>query len=69
MALEVIEMAQNDERSDMADIHLVYNIVIEPNLKDAELQKEFGCAEPTNIVGLLFRAGEIGALSESVQKD
>lgn len=42
-----------------ADIFLMYNIVTEPNLKDAELQKEFGCVEPTDIVEKVFSPGEI----------
>jgi len=28
------------------DIFLVYNSIIEPNFKDTELHKEFGCVEP-----------------------
>lgn len=39
--------------------YMVYNCVREPNLKDAELRKEFGCTEPTDIVDILFSAGEI----------
>jgi hypothetical protein len=63
IVLEALEMGQDDTRSDMADVYVVYHCVIEPNLKDARLQKEFGCAEPTDIVGMIFRAGEIGAIS------
>lgn len=63
IALEALEMAQDDTRSAMADIHVVYHSVIEPNLKDPKLQQEFGCAEPTDIVTLIFRPGEISAIS------
>lgn len=63
LALEAIEMASDDTRSDKADAHVVYNCVIEPNLKDASLQKEFGCVEPTDIVDMIFRPGEIAAIS------
>lgn len=63
LALEAIEMAQDDSRSDIADPHLLYHTVIEPNLKDAELQKAFGCAEPMDIVDMIFRPGEIGSIA------
>jgi hypothetical protein len=63
LAIEALEMAQDDVRSDKADPHIVYHCVIEPNLKDAELQKAFGCVEPTDIVGMIFRPGEIAAIS------
>ncbi|MBU7320275.1 phage tail assembly chaperone [Paenibacillus oleatilyticus] len=62
LALEAIEMAQG-EKSDMADIHITYHCVVEPNLKDTTLQMEFGCVEPTDIVGYIFRPGEISAVS------
>ncbi len=41
------------------DKYMVYNSVKEPNLKDAKLREEFGCIEPTDIVDMLFDAGEI----------
>jgi len=61
LALEALEMAQSE--SDRADKHVVYHCVVEPNLKDPELQKAFGCAEPTDIVDMIFRPGEIAAIS------
>lgn len=63
VALEILEMAKDDEKREMADVHLVYHCVTEPNLKDEELQKQFGCVEPTDIVHDLFRIGEIAAIS------
>ncbi|BBI32488.1 phage tail assembly chaperone [Cohnella abietis] len=62
IALEGVEMAQGD-RADYADVHIAYHSVIDPNLRDPELQKAFGCSEPTDIVNLIFRAGEITAIS------
>lgn len=64
IALESLEMAQND--AEMADIYMVYNSVIEPNLKDSQLHSEFECKEPTDIVKMIFRAGEITAISGHV---
>jgi hypothetical protein len=60
---EVFMMAQDPDRGDRSDAHMVYNCVIEPNLKDQELQKEFGCVEPTDIVDMLFKPGEAAAIS------
>lgn len=63
LALEALEMAHDDSRSEIADPHLVYHCMIEPNLKDAELQKAFGCTEPLDIVDMIFSPGEIGAIA------
>jgi len=41
------------------DDYLVYECVKEPNLKDKELQKEFGCVQPLDIVSKIFLPGEI----------
>lgn len=61
---EVFSMAKDEEQSEYADIYMVYSTVIEPNLKDAELQKAFGCKEPMAIVEKLFEPGEISQLSQ-----
>lgn len=59
----VIE-AQGIKEEGGSDIFLIYNIVTEPNLRDAELQKEFGCVEPTDIVEKLFSPGEIVSIAQ-----
>lgn len=61
--LEVLEMANDNTRSDKADAHVVYHCVQEPNLKDTGLQKEFGCVEPVDIVDMIFKPGEVTAIS------
>jgi len=63
LCIETLEMVQDEARSEMADPYLVYHSVIEPNLKDSKLQEEFGCVQPTDIVEMLFRPGEISAIS------
>jgi hypothetical protein len=60
---ETFEMAQDPTRSDKSDAYMVYNCVIEPNLKDKDLQKEFGCVEPTDIVDMIFKPGETASIS------
>lgn len=64
LCLEVMQMSQDDNQATKADVFLVYNIVVEPNLKDAQLQKEFGCVEPTDIVEKIFEAGEVAHISQ-----
>jgi len=54
-----------DSDDDM-DEYLLYQCVIEPNLKDANLHKEFGCVEPTEIVNILFEQGEIKQISREI---
>ncbi|QMV43743.1 phage tail assembly chaperone [Cohnella cholangitidis] len=63
LCLEVLAMAQDDSKEDKADLHMAYNCIVEPNLKDPGLQKEFGCVEPYDIVEKLFETGEIGSIS------
>lgn len=58
LCFDALEMDQN------GDSYLVYNCVVEPNLKDGELQKEFGCVSPMDIVELLFEPGEISAIAK-----
>ena len=62
LCAESLEMLHLGDAS-RADAHMTYNCVVEPNLKDTQLQKEFGCVEPTEIVDLLFKAGEVAAIS------
>lgn len=48
---------------DDADRYMVLQSVIEPNLKDGELQKEYGVTEPMDIVDVLFLPGEVKQIS------
>lgn len=45
------------------DTYLIYECVVEPNLKSQELQEAFGCVEPMEIVEKIFEAGEIPKVS------
>ena len=38
------------------------------NLKDKDLQKAYNCIEPTDIIGKLFKAGEIGNIATAIMK-
>lgn len=49
--------------SSEADIFVVYECVVNPNLKDPKLQKEFECVEPVDIVNKIFDSGEIASIA------
>lgn len=63
LCMEAIAMGRNPETSESADKFLVYSVMKEPNLKDAELQKKYGCIEPYDIVDEIFEIGEITELA------
>lgn len=46
-----------------ANKFVILNCCVEPNLKDSQLQKEFGCGEPLDIVAQIFQVGEISKLA------
>lgn len=56
------------EMKEEGDPYLVYNVVVEPNLKDAELQKAYGCVEPTDIVYKIFDEGTIAGIAKASLK-
>ena len=61
LLLESLDIASEDAHE--GDIHLIYNSVIEPNLKSEELQESYGVARPVEIVDELFDLGEIKAVA------
>lgn len=63
LCLECIEMAHDPEREGLADIHMVYNTITEPNLKDPELHKAYECKEPYDIIEKIFEPGEISSIA------
>lgn len=63
LCLECINMVQDERQQEKADIHMVYNIVVEPNLKDSNLHKAYECVEPIDIVEKIFESGEIAQIS------
>ena len=48
------------------DKYLILQTVVEPNLKNKELQRAYGCTEPLDIVEKLFKPGEVYALSKKI---
>lgn len=68
LVLDTMDIAKNDEGEDKSDEYFVYNIMTEPNLKDKELQKAYGCVEPTDIVSKIFEFGEISSIAAAGMK-
>lgn len=64
LCVDTMRMARDESNDTDADVYMVYNTIVEPDLKDPALQKEFSCVLPTDIVSKIFEAGEIGQLSE-----
>lgn len=64
LVLEAISMDDDQEQKENADPFFVYNIVVDPNLKDQELLSAYGCVEPLDIVTKLFEPGEIVQIAQ-----
>ena len=68
LVLDTTELANDKQFEGNSDEFFVYNIIVEPNLKDKELQKAYGCAEPTDIVSKVFEVGEITSIAQAGMK-
>ena len=69
LCVESQQMANDENTATQANVHLVYNTIVEPNLKDSELQQTFECIEPTDIVDKIFSPGEIALLADLALKE
>jgi hypothetical protein len=65
LCIESFQMAHDPNQVEKADAYIVYNVVAEPDLKDLQLQKEFSCVEPMDIVEKLFEPGEIALIAQA----
>ena len=52
-------LARDAQEMDNGDAYMVYSCVVEPCLKSKELQTEFCCVDPMEIVEKVFETGEI----------
>lgn len=64
--MDLIIEAQNMESN--SDQYIIYESFVSPNLKDKELQKEFECTEPTEIVNKIFKIGEISYIGKAIME-
>lgn len=62
MVLEAMDM-ENEEDGDR---YLVYNCVVDPNLKDKDLQNAYKTISPLEIVDKIFDPGEIANISKEI---
>lgn len=60
----VLESLNMDEAE--ADKYLVYNSVVEPNLKDTNLREAYGVIAPLDIVDEIFEPGEVAGISKEI---
>lgn len=67
-SLSLIDDVMKMDGGRQTDIELIYESVVEPDLKDKELQKAYGCVAPSDIVPLLFQTGEIGSIAAALMK-
>src|SRR5690606_8074326 len=61
LVMESLELAENG-----GDDFLVYNCIVEPNLKDPELQRVYECVEPTDVVEKIFNLGSTKGIAEQI---
>ena len=54
--------------SNGSDDYILFNCIVNPSLSDKDLQNAYGCAEPTDIVGKLFDAGEVVQLVKKLME-
>ncbi len=59
----ILSDARETDNDSLADRYLVYQCVVEPNLKDKKLQDAYGCGEPDEIVDKIFELGEVGKIA------
>lgn len=68
LVTESIDIGSDEKQDSNGDDFLVYNVMIEPNLKDAELQKIYECKEPVDIVNSIFSPGTVSAIAVEAMK-
>lgn len=59
----ILSDARNTDDDTLADRYLVYQCVVEPNLKDKKLQAAYDVAEPDEIVDKVFELGEVSKIA------
>ena len=59
LCVDVMKMSRDENNDTDADEYMVYNTMVEPNLKEPELKESYGCTLPTDIVAKIFEPGEI----------
>ena len=68
LVLDTLELADDKNYDGVPDEYFIYNIITEPDLKDPELQKAYGCVEPTDIIAKIFEIGEVTDMAKAGMK-
>lgn len=68
LVLDTLELSNDPEYEGNADEFFLYSIITEPNLKDPDLQKTYGCVEPVDIISKVFEIGEISGIAREGMK-
>lgn len=63
---ELLADAQDFDNGMESNVHLVYNCIVEPDLKDKKTQEEFGTHTPKELVQVLMNDGEIGEIAKQL---
>ncbi|WP_342510586.1 hypothetical protein MKY34_11305 [Sporosarcina sp. FSL K6-1522] len=64
LVMDTIELSTDASFEGNPDEYFIYNIITEPNLRDADLQKAYGCVEPTDIISKILEIGEITSIAQ-----
>ena len=67
LILESIDILKEDAHE--SDLHLVYNSIIEPNIKDSTLHDTYNVSRPVEILDEIFTLGEISNISKTLLKN
>ena len=66
LILEAIDILK--ENAHESDLHLVYNSIVEPNIKDSILHDTYNVSRPVEILDEIFTLGEISNISKTLLK-
>ena len=67
LILESIDILK--ENAHESDLHLVYNSIIEPNIKNSTLHNAYNVSRPVEILDEIFSLGEISNISKTLLKN
>ena len=67
LILESIDILK--ENAHESDLHLVYNSIIEPNIKDSTLHEAYSVSRPLEILDEIFSLGEISNIAKTLLKN
>lgn len=67
LIIDALEVGK--ENSHDGDLHLLYNSIVEPNMKDTKLHDAYKVDRPYEIIDKVFTLGEISGIAKILLKD